>query len=86
MRKSALLIAAIALAACSRTENESHGEVVDTLNTPNIDVDLGTTKDTVNLPTIGLETDTLIVKKPVITGRKPVEMKRPTVDVNKKPQ
>lgn len=84
MRKSALVIAAIALAACTRTE-ESGGEVVDTLNTPNLDVDFGTTRDTVNLPTIGFETDTLIVKKPVITGRKPVEMKRPTVDVNKRP-
>ena len=83
--KKLMLIVAVAAAACSRTETESHGEVVDTLNTPNLDIDLGTTKDTVNLPTIGMETDTLIVKKPVITGRKPVEMKRPTVDVNKKP-
>ena len=84
MRKSILVIAAVALVACNRTE-ESGGEVVDTLNTPNIDIDLGITTDTVNLPTLGMETDTLIVKKPVVTGRKPVEMKRPTVDVNKKP-
>ena len=85
MRKSFLIVAAAALAACGTRETESGGEVVDTLNSPNIDIDLGTTRDTVNLPTLGLETDTLIVKKPVITGRKPVEMKRPTVDVNKKP-
>ena len=84
MRKTAFILAALALAACTR-ETESGGEVVDTLNTPSIDIDLGTTRDTVNLPTFGMETDTLIVKKPAITGRKPVEMKRPTVDVNKKP-
>ena len=85
MKKSFLLLAAVALAACTRTETESGGEVVDTLNTPSVDIDLGTTRDTVNLPTFGMETDTLIVKKPVVTGRKPVEMKRPTVDINKKP-
>ena len=85
MKKFALIVAAVALTACTRTETESGGEVVDTLNTPNLDIDLGTTRDTVNLPTFGMETDTVIIKKPVITGRKPVEMKRPTVDVNKKP-
>jgi hypothetical protein len=83
MRKSFLIVAAVALAACGTRETESGGEVVDTLNSPNIDIDLGTTRDTVNLPTFGMETDTLIVKKPIITGRKPVEMKRPTVDVKK---
>jgi len=85
MRNAALILAAVALTACGTRETESGGEVVDTLNTPNVNVDLGTTRDTVNLPTFGMETDTLIVKKPVITGRRPVEMKRPTVDVNKKP-
>lgn len=85
MKKFAFIAAAVALTACTRTETESGGEVVDTLNTPNLDIDLGTTRDTVNMPTFGMETDTVIIKKPVITGRKPVEMKRPTVDVNKKP-
>jgi hypothetical protein len=85
MRKTALILAALALAACN-TREESHGEVVDTtIDNSKIDIDVGTTRDTLNLPTFGMETETLIVKKPVITGRKPVEMKRPTVDVNKKP-
>lgn len=72
MRKTALIIAALALAACTRTESESAGEVVDTLNTPNLDVDL--TKDTASLPTPDSLSDTLAAKKPV--GRKPVEMKK----------
>ena len=85
MRKSALIIAAFALAACNVRE-ESHGEVVDTtVDNSKVNIDLGTTKDTVNVPTFGMETDTVIIKKPVVTGRKPVEMKRPTVDVTKKP-
>ena len=77
MRKALVIIAAVALAACNRTEVESHGEVVDTLNTPNIDATLGgtgnTLADTLGLPTISSDTD--IVKKPVVSGRKPVDMK-----------
>lgn len=85
MRRTALFVAAIVAAACTGTE-ESGGEVVDTLNTPNLDIDLGATRDTVNIPTFGLDTDTVIVKKPVITGRKPVTVKRPTVDVKRDSQ
>jgi hypothetical protein len=72
MKKFVVLAAAVALAACGTRETESGGEVVDTLNTPNLDVDLRT--DTLT-PTIGSEPDTLIIKKPVVTGRKPVDMK-----------
>jgi hypothetical protein len=71
MHKTALVIAAIALAACSRTETESHGEVVDTLDTPNLDSGLGVAQDSVILDSL---TDTALVKKPF--GRKPVEMKK----------
>ena len=65
-------------------------EVIDTtadttarLSIP--DIDIGTTRDTLSLPTFGTQKDTIIVDKPVMTGRKPVEVKRPTVDVNKQP-
>ena len=80
MRKSLVILAAVALAACSRTETESHGGevVVDTLNTPNIDATLGVPGDSLRMDSLGVPTvgsDTHIVKKPVVAGRKPVDMK-----------
>ena len=89
-QKGLVILAAFAVIGCARdTEYESAG-ALDTakdttarLNVP--DVNVGTTSDTMNLPTFGLQKDTIIVNKPVVTGRKPVEVKRPTVDVNKKP-
>ncbi len=62
--------AAFALAACGTRETESGGEVVDTLNTPNLEA--LTAPDTLALPVDS--TDTL--KKPF--GRKPVDMKDST--------
>ena len=77
MRKSLVILAAVALAACGRTETESHGgEVVDTLNTPNINATLDVPADSLGkdtLPMVG--TDTHLVKRPVGAGRRPVDMK-----------
>ena len=82
MRKLIMFAAAAALVACGGTESYEEGGEVDTIDTsaallPDLDVDM--TKDTVNLPTFGTEKDTIIVDKPVISGRKPVEVARPTV-------
>ena len=77
MRKSALILAAFALAACSPRETESHGEVVDTtIDNSKVVLDLDSTRDTVSLPP-GTDTG-VIVKKPAVTGRKPVDMKDST--------
>lgn len=73
MRKTAFILAAFAIAACSRTESESHGEVVDTLNTPNLEQDLGIPRDTTGVIVMDSLTDTAASKKPF--GRKPVDMK-----------
>ena len=85
MQKTLVLVAALALAACSnRTETESGGALdttADTTATIRIpDIDVGTTTDTVNVPTLGTRKDTIIVDRPVVTGRRPVEVKRPTVE------
>ena len=90
MTKFLIIAAAFALAACSRSESYESGGTVDTVvnnqdTTRGLNVDFGTTKDTLNLPVVGTETETLIVKKPVVQGRRPVEVKRPTVDVNRRP-
>ena len=90
MRKALILAVALVAAACSRSETYESGGTVDTVvnnqdTTRGLNIDFGTTRDTLNLPIIGTETDTLIVKKPVVQGRRPVEVKRPTVDVNRKP-
>jgi hypothetical protein len=89
MQKILMLAAVLVVAACSnRTETESSGTIdttpADTTVRVSVpDIDLGTTTDTVNVPTLGTQKDTIIVDKPVVTGRKPVEVKRPTVDVRK---
>lgn len=90
MRILFVLTAAAALAACSGDrEYESAGALDTTADTTARlsipDIDIGTTRDTLSLPTFGTQKDTIIVDKPVMTGRKPVEVKRPTVDVNKQP-
>ena len=76
MRKSALVIAAVVFAACSRTETESHGEVVDTLNTPNLPADLRAPGDSVSLATPDSLLDSIAYRRSTGTGRKPVEMKK----------
>ena len=90
MRKFMVMTAAAALAACSGDrEYESAGALDTTADTTARisipDIDIGTTRDTLSLPTFGTQKDTIVVDKPVVTGRKPVEVKRPTVDVDKKP-
>ena len=90
MKKQTLLfVGAFALlGACGRTEN---GDVVvkrpvdvdvkttkDTLNVPKV-----TTKiDTINTPVVGTKKDTLVVTKPVV-GTKKTEVKVPVI--TKKP-
>jgi len=80
-----MLAALAALAACAKDQTyEARGEVdsardtTSGLHMPNISVGMKT--DTVNVPRITTEKDTIIVDKPVIRGRKPVEVKRPTID------
>ena len=90
MRKQTLLfVGAFALlGACSRTDN---GDVV--VKRP-VDVDVKTTKDTINVPTVttkidtintpvvGTKKDTLVVTKPVV-GTKKTAVKVPVI--TKKP-
>jgi hypothetical protein len=84
-RKMLLAAGAMALlGACSRTEN---GDVVvkrpadvdvkttqDTLNMPTV----GTKIDTVNTPVVGTKKDTIIVNKPVV-GTKKSTVKVPVI-------
>ena len=78
-----IAVAAVAMIGCSQGETYESGGDVDTmsdttaLGIPDLDVDL--TKDTVNVPTFSTERDTIIVDKPVISGDKPVTIKRPTI-------
>lgn len=79
MNKGILVLAALALAACTKTgdneyEVERPGLVVDTVRTP----ELTTKTDTVNMPVFGTQKDTIIVNKPVV-GTKQTEVKVPTV-------
>ena len=91
MKKTFLILSVVALGACAKGEKYESAGTVDsarpdtTDTTRGLDVQLGIKKDTINLPIIGTEKDTIIVNKPVVKGRKPVEVKRPTVDVTKKP-
>ena len=76
--------AALAIAACSKTENgdlvvKRPGEVdikttQDTLHLPTV----GTRTDTINAPVVGTQKETLIVNKPVVGTQKKV-VKVPTV-------
>ena len=90
MKRLLFLTAVLAGAACSGDrEYESAGALDTTADTTARlsipDIDVGMTRDTVSVPTFGTQKDTIIVDKPVTTGRRPVEVKRPTVDVNKQP-
>ena len=93
-RMRVFAVAALAaLAACDRGETyESSGTVVDTVQgtdtTVNLglpDVDVGLKSDTITVPVFTTQKDTIIVDKPVVAGKKQVEVKRPTVDVTKRP-
>lgn len=87
MRKTMAVFAAFALVACSKGREYESGGAVDTARdtTSGFNVNVGTTRDTLNVPIFGTEKDTIIIDKPVVKGRKPVEVKRPTVDVTRKP-
>lgn len=74
------MVAIIALAGCSVRESSS-GDV--NKDTSHANVDVGTTTDTITVPTLGIEKDTVVVSKPVVTGQKKIEVTRPTVDVKK---
>ena len=61
-----VLIAGLALcllstAACKKTAD---GKIEAT--TPTVDIDIGTRKDTVSLPTVTTKPETVIVQKPVV--------------------
>jgi hypothetical protein len=90
MKRLFFLTAVLAVAACGGDrEYESAGALDTTADTTARfsipDIDVGMTRDTVSVPTFGTQKDTIIVDRPVTTGRRPVEVKRPTVDVNKRP-
>ncbi len=85
------IAATLVLAACSKGKEYSAGGEADTVrDTSGIhvripDINVGMKTDTFSVPTIGIQKDTIVIDRPVITGRKPVGVKRPTVDVQKKP-
>lgn len=88
MTRAFIAAAAFVLAACSRGETYESGGAVDTTvnnqdTSRGLNIDFGTTRDTLNVPIIGTQKDTIIVDKPVVKGRRPVEVKRPTVDVKR---
>ena len=84
LKTLAIAAAAVAMIGCSQGETYESGGDVDTmsdtsaaLGIPDLDVDV--TTDTLNVPTFSTEKDTIIVDKPVISGDKPVTIKRPTI-------
>lgn len=88
MRIAIALVAAATLVACSRDKTYESGGTIDTTADTTTrrglpDIDVRMTTDTVTVPTIGTVKDTIIVTKPVKTGEKKVEIKRPTVDVKR---
>jgi hypothetical protein len=74
------MVAIVALVGCSVHESSS-GDV--NKDTSHANVDVGTTTDTISVPTLGIEKDTVVVSKPVVTGQKKIEVTRPTVNVRK---
>jgi hypothetical protein len=83
--KAIVALSALAfLAACKRTDDgklviERPGEVdvkmkSDTLHLPSV----GTVKDSVTTPSIGVKEETLIVKRPVI-GSKKTQISKPVI-------
>ena len=93
MRKAIFAVVPVVLvaASCKRGETYESGGTVDTVinnqdtTRGGLNIDFGTTRDTINMPIIGTEKDTIIINKPVVKGRRPVEVKRPTIDANRKP-
>ena len=79
-----VVVALAALAACEKKAEYSSGEVDSTRDSSHTNIDVGSTTDTINIPTLGIEKDTVVVDKPVF-GRKPVVVKHPTVDIKKTP-
>lgn len=85
MRNGLLILAALAVVACKKTNDQEYevvrpGLVVDTVKTPSVDV--GTKTDSVTVPVVKSETDTIIVKKPTVQTKE-AQIKRPTVDVKR---
>jgi len=77
------------LAACKRTDDgnlviERPGEIDvkvknDTVHLPSVHMpSIGTKKDTVTTPTVGVKEETLIVKKPVFGSRR-TEVNKPVI-------
>ena len=85
MRKAIVAVAAlVALAACEKKAEYSSGDVDSTRDSSHTNISVGSTTDTINVPTLGIEKDTVVVDKPVM-GQKQVVVKRPTVDIKKTP-
>jgi hypothetical protein len=81
MRKSFVLLAALAFAACSKKASyESSG--TDTTADTTRGINIGSKTDTLTVPVIETKKDTVVVDKPVGIGKKKVEVKRPTVTKN----
>ena len=85
MRIGLAILATLALVACKKTGDNQYevvrpGLVTDTVTTPSVDV--GTKPDSVTVPVLGTEKDTIIVNKPTIDTKK-TEVKRPTADVKR---
>ena len=89
MRIAFVLAAAAVLTACSRDRTYESGGTTDTTadttrdTTGRFGIDVRMKSDTITVPTIGTVKDTIIVDKPVKTGEKKVEVKRPSVDVKR---
>jgi hypothetical protein len=82
MRKSLVILAALAFAACAKDETyESAGTTDTTADSARLQIDAGMKTDTLSVPVIETTKDTIIVDRPVGVGKKKVEVKRPTVDV-----
>lgn len=84
MRKSLVILAALAFAACAKDETyESAGTTDTTADSTRLQIDAGMKTDTLSVPVIETTKDTIIVDRPVGIGKKKVEVKRPTVDVKR---
>ena len=79
MKKTLMLMAALATFAVMACDRADERDGTDT-SVVGGDVDIGLTTDTVYVPMFSIEKDTLVVDKPVVSGRKPVEIKRPEIE------
>jgi hypothetical protein len=84
MRKSFVMLAALAFAACSKKESYESAGTTDTTadTTHRSGINVGSKVDTLTVPVIETKKDTIVVDKPVGIGKKKVEVKRPTVTKN----